>query len=949
MSLLPTPVSGAAGSFYFALANAPAGSQTLDLSGNTLSISGGNSVNIAAATLVSTSAVKLTAQSFVPGLNSTEFSGQVVANGNIESAPALGAGSAVLDGGNAEVTIGGSLAQPPKVRFQIPAQPDGVIEYTGATFTFNPPLTDSDFQTLSILGDQLSISGGNTVTLPAPAPQTLDLSGNELSISDGNTVTLPAAGAPGGASGDIQYNNGAGGFAGEAVFTYDSANRIVRITQDPLLPAQAGVNVSNSATGKITDIRSGDIYLVAAGQQVIQMVASDFPSIAVKFADNSIRTDVFGDMVRIEQSGAGSSILAQGSVVLSDFATGSQTRLAVAPIPVCRVANTTTSTEQNASSFDMYQSNALKASLAYNAGSGGVGITSVNNGEIFLSRSDGSTPESIFALQANNTYSLGNPATASNCVLDFNKGATEGQITFDGSGFVFNPPLPAPPATAPAGADTQLQFNNAGAFGASSNLTFAGSRLQVVGAVDISGAAPQLNMADLSGNSFVVELGIAPQPQVSFVGQAGATMDLTPEAMVITASGGVNSVDINAALASVAVSDGTETATLQAGFATASLPPTADDQLTRKDYVDAAVAGASGATPYIIYCSATAAPGGDGSFATPYNTIADAITAAVTGSLIYLSGTFAAVQTTITKSNFTLKALGQAVIQYSSGAIPTTPYRGFWGLGSGTSNVTFDGITFSSTIQPAAELNLLSVAGSNHAVRNCVFAGPASYDAFNPGTVTTRGLQIVGGVANVLVEDCDIYNLRQPVYTNNGSGAFLRNSITNTRGAVNSTAGNFFQYTANSFGQNVLDIVILTGVQTGAPYFDLYQLSADNNYAVVQDQRVTPNITLQASLPNNVSYNTAFPLGTIAQPYFTYFLNSGLGGSIAMPSTTNANGQWISFNNVPQLPNAGTLTITSSSANIYDAGTLNTAVVLTAGQQKKFLFSSAANAWLPFL
>ena len=201
----------------------------------------------------------------------------------------------------------------------------------------------------------------------------------------------------------------------------------------------------------------------------------------------------------------------------------------------------------------------------------------------------------------------------------------------------------------------------------------------------------------------------------------------------------------------------------------------------------------------------------------------------------------------------------------------------------------------------------------------------------------------------MLVEDCDIYNLRQPIYTNAGSGSFLRNSITNTRGAVNSSTGNFFQYTANSFGTNVLDIVILTGVQSGAPYADLFQLSADNNFAVVQDQRVTPNITLQASLPNNVSYNTAFPLGTIAQPYFTYFLNSSLGGSIAMPSTTNANGQWISFNNVPQLPNAGNLTITSSSANIYDGGTLNTAVVLAAGQQKKFVYSSAASAWLPFL
>ena len=51
-----------------------------------------------------------------------------------------------------------------------------------------PPNTDS--QTLSIVGDTLTISGGNSVTIPDA--QTLSLNGTALSISNGNSVNLLA-------------------------------------------------------------------------------------------------------------------------------------------------------------------------------------------------------------------------------------------------------------------------------------------------------------------------------------------------------------------------------------------------------------------------------------------------------------------------------------------------------------------------------------------------------------------------------------------------------------------------------------------------------------------------------------------------------------------------------------------------------------------------------------
>jgi len=89
-----------------------------------------------------------------------------------------------------------------------------VLHWNGSEWS---PATDSDNQTLSISGNSLSISNGNSVTLPTGTTytagtgiaisgntisntgdlsnsneiQTLSLSGNSLSISNGNSVTIP--------------------------------------------------------------------------------------------------------------------------------------------------------------------------------------------------------------------------------------------------------------------------------------------------------------------------------------------------------------------------------------------------------------------------------------------------------------------------------------------------------------------------------------------------------------------------------------------------------------------------------------------------------------------------------------------------------------------------------------------------------------------------------------
>jgi|694.fasta_scaffold69435_2 hypothetical protein len=127
-------------------------SQTLTLAGNNLSISNGNTV-----TLPTGAADNWGTQSVVTGTTLT---------GNGTSSAPLGIAQ-----------MGASSGQ--------------ALKWNGTTWA---PANDvnTDSQTLTLAGSSLSISGGNSVTLPSGSDsQTLSLAGNSLSISNGNSVTLP--------------------------------------------------------------------------------------------------------------------------------------------------------------------------------------------------------------------------------------------------------------------------------------------------------------------------------------------------------------------------------------------------------------------------------------------------------------------------------------------------------------------------------------------------------------------------------------------------------------------------------------------------------------------------------------------------------------------------------------------------------------------------------------
>jgi hypothetical protein len=79
----------------------------------------------------------------------------------------------------------------------LPSSSDNqTLSIVGTTLTISNgnSVVIPDAQTLSLNGTSLSISNGNTVSIPANTDsQTLTLSGNSLSISNGNSVTLPTS------------------------------------------------------------------------------------------------------------------------------------------------------------------------------------------------------------------------------------------------------------------------------------------------------------------------------------------------------------------------------------------------------------------------------------------------------------------------------------------------------------------------------------------------------------------------------------------------------------------------------------------------------------------------------------------------------------------------------------------------------------------------------------
>lgn len=241
--------------------------------------------------------------------------------------------------------------------------------------------------------------------------------------------------------------------------------------------------------------------------------------------------------------------------------------------------------------------------------------------------------------------------------------------------------------------------------------------------------------------------------------------------------------------------------------------------------------GATGSVqpnPYDLYVQSDAAAGGDGSQVAPFQTIDEALAAVEPdGTIHVLRGTYPITQQlVVNKPGVTIQGTAGAEVLLK---VPIVPF-----LLTGGDD-TLDGLTITSD-QPYP-VEFIQVAGDGNQVLNCQIYGPPQ--AGDSSTwVVNRGLVTQVGSTNLLVRSNIFHTLRQPAYLNPSStGTFMDNVCYNTRGYVVDRA--IFLFSGNSWGlpANAVDIALLSGTLTGAPYDPLSALEASNSSATVSDQR----------------------------------------------------------------------------------------------------------------
>lgn len=241
--------------------------------------------------------------------------------------------------------------------------------------------------------------------------------------------------------------------------------------------------------------------------------------------------------------------------------------------------------------------------------------------------------------------------------------------------------------------------------------------------------------------------------------------------------------------------------------------------------------GATGGTepnPYDLYVQADAAPGGDGSQAAPFQTIEEGVAAALPNGVVHiLPGTYpVAAQIAVNTPGLTLKGSPGALIVLQAPVVPFLVNGG---------DITLDNLTMTSDNPYPVEF--IQTAGEGNQIINCQIYGPEQ-----PGDSTTwvvnRGFVTQGNTTNLLVRNNIIHTLRQAAYLNPSStGWIIYNVVYNTRGYVVDQAS--FLFSGNSWGipENAVDIALLSGTTSGAPYDPLAALEASNSSATVSDQR----------------------------------------------------------------------------------------------------------------
>lgn len=238
--------------------------------------------------------------------------------------------------------------------------------------------------------------------------------------------------------------------------------------------------------------------------------------------------------------------------------------------------------------------------------------------------------------------------------------------------------------------------------------------------------------------------------------------------------------------------------------------------------------GSVESNPYNLYVQSTAAPDGDGSQARPFQTIDEALALAEPNGIInVLQGMYPITQQiSLNIPGLTIKGRAGSLILLQA---PIVPFL------CNNNNITIDGLTMTSD-QPYP-VEFIQIGGNGNQILNCHIYGPNQ--AGDSSTwVVNRGFVTQSNVTNLLVRNNIFHTLRQSAYLNpNSTGTIMDNVVYNTRGYVVDRA--VFLFSGNSWGipENAVDIALLAGTTTGAPYDPLSALEASNSSATISDQR----------------------------------------------------------------------------------------------------------------
>jgi len=156
-----------------------------------------------------------------------------------------------IDTNSIDITLSGVNNSTIKAAVKVSNAPNNKVQIlSDGVYVANTPGNAN--QTLSVNGNQLSISGGNTVNIPVSGLQTLQLVGNNLTIAGGNTVTLPVTTE----SALITNNSNSIAFSqsGATGHTIAASTKISSVTGNKLVINSDGLYVQMSATDVLNQI-----------------------------------------------------------------------------------------------------------------------------------------------------------------------------------------------------------------------------------------------------------------------------------------------------------------------------------------------------------------------------------------------------------------------------------------------------------------------------------------------------------------------------------------------------------------------------------------------------------------------------------------------------------------------------------------------------------------------